>query len=112
MKNDDKKLGIILLVIGVSLVLLTPIIAIQLNIGSPFAVLFLRVTGTMIAAISGGVVLVYRKDSGKYGIPSWLSLLLFIILGGLFLANTTIRTITEMAKNEGVYKVIDQNYQK
>ena len=112
MNNNDKKLGTILLVIGISLVVLTPIIAIQLNIVSPFTVLFIRVTGAMILALSAGVVLAYRKDSGKYGIPPWLSLTVFIILGGLFLANTTIRTVIEMVNNKGVYKVIDQNYQK
>lgn len=98
------------MIIGVLLVVFTP--AFRYTIGIRETVLYIRIVGIIMVAITSGVLLATRKVE-KDRVPSWVCFLLVVLLGSLFLANTVIREVSNAIKGRGIYRdLASQSYQE
>lgn len=64
-------------------------------------VLYLRVSGIVMAAMAAGMMITAKKK--KEAIPMWFFILIFVVFFSLFLANTTIREVTNSLGGLGIY---------
>lgn len=55
-----------------------------------------------MAAMAAGMMITAKKK--KEVIPMWLFILIFVVISSLFLANTTIREVTNSLSGLGIYR--------
>lgn len=105
-----KKIALGFLILGLVLVIFPPII--RTVIGVREVILYLRITGTIMVAMSAGAIFARRKGV-KDKIPPWLLFILATLIGSLFLANTIIREVGNAMRGNGIYQnITSQTEQK
>ena len=103
-----KKIALGFLILGLALVIVPPIV--RSAIGVREVILYFRITGTMMVAMSAGAILASRKGV-KDKVPTWLLFIFTTLIGSLFLANTVIREIGNAIRGDGIYQdVVNQTY--
>lgn len=100
MQKENKHFGLYILLIGVGIVVITPML--RQIIQTSYLALLTRITGINMIAVSIGIILGTRNYKEKY--ISWKFFIALVVLfTSLFIANITIRETKDAANRVGYY---------